>query len=109
MAEIKDKVVTVESLSVLHEHNKNTYMPVVNPVGSGMMTIDGDGDFSGNINANSITIGTNIRLVPSEDGLKIEFLNQETTEEEISNEDESSSDGEVTDETEIEEEIIEES
>ena len=25
MAEIKDKVVTVDSLSALHEHNKNTY------------------------------------------------------------------------------------
>lgn len=81
MAEIKDKVVTVESLSVLHEHNKNTYMPVVDPVGSGTMTIDGNGDFSGNLNANSITISSNIRLVPTEDGLKIEFLNQETTEE----------------------------
>ena len=81
MAEIKDKVVTVESLSVLHEHNKNTYMPVVDPVGSGTMTMDGNGDFSGNLNANSITISSNIRLVPSEDGLKIEFLNQETTEE----------------------------
>lgn len=87
MAEIKDKVVTVESLSVLHEHNKNTYMPVVDPVGSGTMTMDGSGNFSGNLNANSITIGSNIRLVPSEDGLKIEFLNQEaTTEEEITEE-----------------------
>lgn len=27
MAEIKDKVVTVESLSALHEYNKETYMP----------------------------------------------------------------------------------
>lgn len=26
MAEVKDKVVTVESLSALHEHNKETYM-----------------------------------------------------------------------------------
>lgn len=26
MAEIKDKVVTVESLSALHEHNKSTYV-----------------------------------------------------------------------------------
>ena len=26
MAAIKDKVVTVESLSALHEHNKNTYV-----------------------------------------------------------------------------------
>lgn len=82
MAEIKDKVVTVESLSVLHEHNKNTYMPVVDPVGSGTMTIDGNGNFSGNLNASFITIGSNIRLVPSDDGLKIEFLSQEATTEE---------------------------
>lgn len=82
MAEIKDKVVTVESLSVLHEHNKNTYMPVVDPIGSGTMTMDGNGDFSGNLNASSITISSNIRLVLSEDGLKIEFLNQETIAEE---------------------------
>ena len=87
MAEIKDKVVTVESLSVLHEHNKNTYMPVVDPVGRGIMTMVGSGNFSGNLNASSITIGSNIRLVSSEDGLKIEFLNQEaTTEEEITEE-----------------------
>ena len=26
MAEIKDKIITVESLSALHEHNKNTYV-----------------------------------------------------------------------------------
>ena len=28
MAEVKDKVVTVESLSALHEYNKETYMQV---------------------------------------------------------------------------------
>lgn len=97
MAEIKDKVVTVESLSVLHEHNKNTYMPVVDPVGSGTMTMDGNGDFSGNLNANSITINSNIRLVPTEDGLKIEFLNQETTEE--STPDENIPEEEITEES----------
>lgn len=35
MAEIKDKVVTVESLSALHKHNENTYMTMVSPVCSG--------------------------------------------------------------------------
>ena len=32
MAEIKDKVVTVESLSALHEYNKETYLTEVDPV-----------------------------------------------------------------------------
>lgn len=82
MAEIKDKVVTLESLSVLHEHNKETYMPMVDPVGSGTMTINGDGKFSGNLNVNSITINSNVKLVPNGDGLEIVFLNQETSMEE---------------------------
>ena len=30
MAEVKDKLVTIESLSALHEHNKNTYETKVN-------------------------------------------------------------------------------
>jgi len=86
MAETKDKVVTVESLSVLHEHNKGTYMPMVNPVGSGTMTIDGDGSFSGNLNVSSITISSNVKLIPNEDGIEIVFLNQNTTTEETSEE-----------------------
>ena len=28
MAEVKDKTVTVEALSALHEHNKTAYMPI---------------------------------------------------------------------------------
>ena len=42
MIEVKDKLVTAESLSALHEHNKNTYMPMVDPTGSGTMSFDGD-------------------------------------------------------------------
>lgn len=80
MAEIKDKVVTVESLSALHEHNKITYMPMVNPTGSGSLTINGDGSFSGNINVSSITIGDKIQLVPVDNRLEIVFLTEETTE-----------------------------
>lgn len=45
MAEIKDKVVTVESLSALHEHNKKTY---INKTG---------GDISGNFNFGNISSG----------------------------------------------------
>lgn len=78
MAEIKDKVVTVESLSILHGYNKDTYMPMVDPVGSGTMTIDGDGNFSGNLNVSSITINSNVKLIPNADGIEIVFLNKES-------------------------------
>lgn len=79
MAEIKDKVVTVESLSTLHEHNKNTYMPMVDPVGNGTMTMNGNASFSG-----YISIGSKIRLVPTGDALEIVFLDdEEIPEEEI--------------------------
>lgn len=81
MAEIKDKVVTVESLSTLHEHNKSTYMPMADPTGSGTMTMNGDGNFSGNMNVGSLMIGSNVKLVPNGDSLEIVFLNEETVEE----------------------------
>lgn len=81
MAEIKDKVVTVESLSTLHEHNKSTYMPMVNPVGNGTMTMSGDASFSGNINVASLMIGSNVKLIPSGNSLEIAFLDEDTIEE----------------------------
>lgn len=77
VAEIKDKVVTVESLSTLHEHNKDTFMPMVDPVGSGTMTMNGDASFSG-----ALTIGSNIRLVSTGNSLEIVFLDEEETTEE---------------------------
>lgn len=40
MAEIKDKVVTVESLSALHEHNKNYYLTKDNPASSGSFSLN---------------------------------------------------------------------
>lgn len=67
MAEVKDKIVTVESLSALHEHNKNTYLPMVDPTGSGTMTIDG-------INVGFIMLGNRAKLVPANDRLEIVFL-----------------------------------
>lgn len=82
MAEVKDKVVTVESLATVHEYNKNTYMSMANPSGSGTMTITGDGNFSGNLNVSSITIGTKIQLVPVDDRIEIVFLEEETANEE---------------------------
>lgn len=78
MAEVKDKVVTVESLSTLHEHNKNTYMTKVDPIGSGVMTMDGTANFSGSVTVPSLIIGTNIKLVATEDSIEIVFLNEET-------------------------------
>lgn len=77
MAETKDKVVTVESLSALHEHGKNTYMTIDNPSAKGEMTMNGDATFSG-----SISLGSNIKLVPTSEGLNIVFLNEETIGEE---------------------------
>ena len=80
MAEIKDKFVTVESLAVLHEDNKNSYMQKSDPTGSGTMTIDGNANFSGNVNVGSISIGSNVKLVPTGDRIEIVFI-EETAEE----------------------------
>lgn len=78
MAQTKDKVVTVGSLAALHEDNKKTYMTMTNPVGAGAFTMDGDADFSGNINVGSISIGSNVKLVPTEDRIEIVFINKES-------------------------------
>ena len=78
MAEIKDKVVTVESLSLVHEYNENAYMPKADPTGTGTMTMDGDGNFTGNLNVSSITIGSKIKLVPVDDRIEIVFIEEET-------------------------------
>lgn len=77
MAEIKDKVVTVESLATLHEHNKKSYMQMNDPSGTGMMTMEGDASFSGSVNIGSLFIGSKIKLVPTDDGLEIVFLDEE--------------------------------
>lgn len=81
MAEVKNKVVTVESLSTLHEHNKSTYMPIANPSGRGTMTMDGDASFFGDVNVGSLTIGSNVMLVPTGNSIEIRFLNENTIEE----------------------------
>lgn len=49
MAEIKDKVITAESLKALHEHNKETYMSTTTitiPAGRMRGDVDGDGDIT---------------------------------------------------------------
>lgn len=81
MAEVKDKVVTVESLVALHEDSKKTYMPMTDPTGIGTMTMNGNANFSGNINVGSITIGSNVKLVPARDRIEIVFLEEEIIEE----------------------------
>lgn len=75
MAEVKDKIVTVESLATVHTHNQNTYMTKVDPDGSGTLSIDGDGNFSGGITATSLTLGKAVLTYDStEKALKISFI-----------------------------------
>lgn len=42
MAEIKDKVVTAESLKALHDYNKKMYAPMVDPEIMGDLSVEGD-------------------------------------------------------------------
>ena len=65
MAETKDKVITIESLSAVHNYNQNTYLAKSNPTGSGTFTMSGDG---------SLRLGDAILEYDSTDGaLKISF------------------------------------
>lgn len=74
MAEIKDKIVTVESLAAVNTHNQETYMTKDDPTGTGTMTMTGDGDFSGTVNVGSLKIGDATFEYDSSDGvLKIVF------------------------------------
>ena len=58
MADIKDKVVTVDSLSALHEHNKETYMTKENPAGSGTISV---GRKSGtDVGGKSVALGNDV-------------------------------------------------
>ena len=74
MAEVKNKVVTVESLAAVHTHNQDTYMTKSDPTGVGTMTMTGDGDFSGVVDVGSLKIGNAKLEYDSSDGvLKIVF------------------------------------
>lgn len=74
MAEIKDKVITVESLAAVHAHNQETYMTKSDPTGVGTLTMTGDGDFSGSVDVGSLKIGDATLQYDSSDGvLKIVF------------------------------------
>lgn len=57
MAEIKDKVVTVESLAALHEYDKDTYMEKVNPSGVGSLSMNRKNNTS--VGGFSVAIGLN--------------------------------------------------
>ena len=77
MAEVKNKVVTVESLAAVHTHNQDTYMTKSDPTGSGTLTISGDGDFTGEVTANSLTIGKAVLNYDTTEGaLKISFVTE---------------------------------
>lgn len=69
----KDKNVTLESLGVLHEHNKETFMTMTNPTGNGVMKIDGVANITGLVNVGSLVIG-DFELRSTEDYLEIAFL-----------------------------------
>lgn len=74
MAEVKNKIVTVESLAAVHTHNKDTYMTKDDPTGTGVMTMTGDGNFSGVVDVGSLQIGDVKLEYDSSDGvLKIVF------------------------------------
>ena len=74
MAEVKNKVVTVESLAAVNTHNKDTYMTKDDPTGAGTMTMTGSGNFSGVVNVGSLKIGDATLEYDSSDGvLKIVF------------------------------------
>lgn len=77
MAEVKDKIVTVESLAAVHTHNKDTYMTKVDPAGSGTLSITGDGVFTGDVTSNSVTLGNAVLNYDATEGaLKISFVTE---------------------------------
>lgn len=74
MAEVKNKIVTVESLAAVNEHNQETYMTKSDPIGVGTMSMTGGGNFSGIVNVGSLKIGDATLEYDSTDGvLKITF------------------------------------
>ena len=74
MAEIKDKVVSVEDLKAVHTHNQDTYMTKSDPTGVGTFTMTGGGDFSGVVEVGSLKLGDAMFEYDTTDGvLKIVF------------------------------------
>ena len=74
MAEVKDKIVTAESLAAVHAHNQDTYITKSDPTGVGTLTMTGGGDFSGMVDVGSLKLGDATVEYDSTDGvLKITF------------------------------------
>ena len=78
MAEIKDKIITAESLAAVHTYNKNNYMKLNNPDGNGTFSMNGDANFTGNIDTTSISIGNAVLSYDAtENALKVSFIANE--------------------------------
>lgn len=67
MAEVKDKVVTIESLATLHDYNKKTYMPSTNPEAFG------DAWFSGDVYVGGENKDDGTKLVKSVNVISVEY------------------------------------
>lgn len=77
MAEVKNKVVTVESLAAVNTHNQNTYITKTDPTGTGTFTMTGDGNFSGDITTASLMLGKSVLSYDTTEGaLKISFVTE---------------------------------
>lgn len=73
MAEIKDKVVTVESLKALHDYNKATYISAETPEDVGNLSINGEGiSVEGDVYATGNVYADGDILVKSNDIIPIE-------------------------------------
>lgn len=70
---VKDKNITVGSLGVLQKHDKEAYVSMADPAGSGKMVFDGDASFSGDVSADSLTI-SNVKLIYENGSFKMVFL-----------------------------------
>lgn len=82
LEELKNKLVTVESLSELHYHNIDTYAKQVDPHFSGFMITQGNSLFTGNaaflddVNAKALVLDYGVKLAFTENGLEIVFLDK---------------------------------
>ena len=77
MAEVKNKLVTVESLAAVNTYNQETYMTKSNPTGTGTLTMTGDGSFTGEVTVNSLMLGNSVLTYDTaEKALKISFITE---------------------------------